>query len=88
MDTDNSAERFRGALKWFNLDKGYGFIVPDSPTGHAADVFVHVSEVEAAGINARDLYDGIRIEYSLQIPKRGPKKPAAARLKIIDSQRR
>lgn len=77
-------ERFRGTIKWFNKDKGFGFICPDSTTGRAVDVFVHVSAVNAAKINPTDLYDGRRIEFGQAIPDRGPKKPAAVDLKLLD----
>ena len=38
----------RGTVKWFNSQKGYGFIQPDS--GGGKDVFVHISAVERAGL--------------------------------------
>lgn len=77
-------ERFRGSLKWFNHEKGYGFIVPDSPTGHAADIFLHVSELQKAKINPNDLYEGIRLSFGQQIAKRGPKKPCACDIKVLE----
>lgn len=39
----------KGKVKWFNSSKGYGFIQPSSGNG---DVFVHISEVERAGLGA------------------------------------
>ncbi|MDA4630130.1 cold-shock protein, partial [Escherichia coli] len=47
-----------GTVKWFNSTKGYGFIQPD--TG-GADVFVHISAVERAGL--RGLNDGQKVNY-------------------------
>ncbi len=51
----------RGTVKWFNSQKGFGFIVPDAG---GKDVFVHISEVEKAGL--RTLNEGQKIEYELQ----------------------
>jgi len=39
----------RGTVKWFNLQKGYGFIQPQG--GGGKDVFVHISAVEKAGLS-------------------------------------
>jgi len=50
-----------GTVKWFNAQKGYGFIQPEDGS---KDVFVHISAVERAGI-AR-LNDGQRVSYDLQ----------------------
>jgi len=54
-----------GTVKWFNGDKGYGFIAPD---GGGKDVFVHISAVEQAGM--RGLNEGQRLTYDLK-PDRG-----------------
>jgi len=50
-----------GTVKWFNNDKGYGFIVPDEG---GADIFVHISAVERAGL--RSLNEGQKLSYELQ----------------------
>jgi CspA family cold shock protein len=50
----------QGTVKWFNADKGFGFIQPD--TG-GADVFVHMSAVEAAGL--RGLKEGQKISFEI-----------------------
>lgn len=55
-----------GTVKWFNPDKGYGFIQPD--TG-GDDVFVHISAVEAAGL--RTLNDNQKISYEMVEDRRG-----------------
>jgi CspA family cold shock protein len=49
-----------GTVKWFNATKGFGFIQPDDGS---ADVFVHISAVERAGM--RGLNDGQKITYEL-----------------------
>ena len=53
-----------GTVKWFNANKGYGFIEPE---GGAKDVFVHISAVEAAGMNT--LNDGAKISFDLKLVK-------------------
>ena len=64
-----------GTVKWFNTTKGFGFIQPDNG---GADVFVHVSAVERAGL--RGLVEGHKISYDEQRdPKRG--KSSAENLK-------
>jgi cold shock protein len=63
-----------GTVKWFNGQKGYGFIQPD--TG-GKDVFVHISAVERAGLS--DLPDGAKITYDV-VPNKG--KESAENLKV------
>ena len=53
-----------GTVKWFNANKGYGFIEPE---GGAKDVFVHISAVEAAGMNT--LNDGAKISFDWKLVK-------------------
>jgi CspA family cold shock protein len=62
----------KGTVKWFNAQKGFGFIQPES----GKDVFVHISAVERAGL--RDLQEGQKISYDVQV-ERG--KEAAGNLK-------
>jgi len=64
-----------GTVKWFNGQKGFGFIQPDDGS---KDVFVHISAVERAGMN--DLKEGQKVSYDLHTdPKRG--KTSAENLK-------
>lgn len=66
-----------GTVKWFNSTKGFGFIQPDDG---GADVFVHISAVERAGL--RGLTDGQKISFDLvRDPKRG--KTSAENLKTV-----
>ncbi len=66
-----------GTVKWFNSTKGYGFIQPE---GGGADIFVHISAVERAGM--RSLNEGQRVSYEEQRdPKRG--KSSAENLKAV-----
>lgn len=60
-----------GTVKWFNSTKGFGFIQPDNG---GADVFVHISAVERAGM--RSLADGQKISYELVQDKRSGKSSA------------
>ncbi|MEZ0223757.1 MAG: cold-shock protein [Alphaproteobacteria bacterium] len=63
----------QGTVKWFNAQKGFGFIQPDNG---GSDVFVHMSAVEAAGL--RGLNEGQKVSYDI-VTERG--KSAAANLK-------
>ena len=65
-----------GTVKWFNTQKGYGFIQPDEG---GKDIFVHATAVERAGIPP--LQDGQKISYELS-EDRG--KVAASQLQLID----
>ena len=50
----------QGTVKWFNAEKGYGFIAPDDGS---ADVFVHYSEIQSAGF--RSLEEGQKVEFEV-----------------------
>ena len=63
------SERVTGTVKWFNGQKGYGFIARDG----GEDVFVHYSAIQGDGF--RDLAEGERVEFAIE---QGPKGPAAA----------
>jgi cold shock protein len=52
----------RGTVKWFNSQKGYGFIQPAGGAGR--DVFVHISAVERAGLSS--LNEGQQIEFEIE----------------------
>ncbi len=60
-----------GTVKWFNSQKGYGFI---QPADGSKDVFVHISAVEAAGL--RGLNEGQKISFEEQADKRSGKMSA------------
>ena len=68
------ADRETGAVKWFNDNKGYGFIARDS----GGDIFVHYSSIEGSGF--RTLEEGDRVEFSVTDGQKGP---AAAEVKKI-----
>ncbi|KQP50350.1 cold-shock protein [Methylobacterium sp. Leaf399] len=60
-----------GTVKWFNEQKGFGFIQPD---GGGNDVFVHISAVERAGM--RGLAEGQKVSYEMETDKRSGKQSA------------
>jgi CspA family cold shock protein len=62
-------------VKWFNSQKGYGFIQPDG--GGGKDVFVHISAVEKAGLSS--LNEGAKVSYDI-VSDRG--KESAGNLKV------
>ena len=62
-----------GTVKWFNAEKGYGFIQPDEG---GKDVFVHVSAVEQAGM--RSLQEGQKIGYEVIADRRTGKSSASS----------
>jgi CspA family cold shock protein len=63
-----------GTVKWFNGQKGYGFIAPD---GGGKDVFVHISAVERAGLSS--LNEGAKVTFDI-VPNRG--KESAENLRV------
>ena len=60
-----------GTVKWFNLQKGFGFIQPD---GGGKDVFVHISAVERAGMSS--LNEGQKVSFDLLADRRTGKSSA------------
>ena len=60
-----------GTVKWFNATKGFGFIQPDSG---GADVFVHISAVERAGLST--LVEGQKINFEIEQDRRTGKSSA------------
>jgi CspA family cold shock protein len=63
-----------GTVKWFNAQKGFGFIQPEDG---GKDVFLHITAVQAAGLNSVD--EGQRVTYEV-VTERG--KQAAANLRL------
>ncbi|HVB28118.1 MAG TPA: cold-shock protein [Mycobacteriales bacterium] len=57
----------QGTVKWFNAEKGFGFITPD---GGGADVFVHFSAI--AGSGYRSLNENQRVEFDVTQGQKGP----------------
>jgi len=74
-EVSNMATREKGTVKWFNDQKGYGFITPESGK---KDVFVHQSAIMSAGF--RTLAEGDKVEFSVE---QGPKGPSAANVQKI-----
>ena len=62
-----------GTVKWFNEQKGFGFIQPDDG---GKDVFVHISAVERAGM--RGLTEGQKISYEMETDRRSGKQSAGS----------
>lgn len=60
-----------GTVKWFNADKGFGFIAPDDG---GADAFVHISAVERAGISG--LQEGQKLGFELVLDRKSGKMSA------------
>jgi cold shock protein len=62
------SDRVSGTVKWFNAQKGYGFITRDDGQ---SDVFVHYSAIDGqAGF--RELHEGDRVEFSVEQGQKGP----------------
>ncbi len=59
-------ERETGTVKWFNAEKGYGFISRE----HGGDVFVHYSEIKSTGF--RTLDEGQRVAFTVTQGQKGP----------------
>ena len=66
-----------GTVKWFNAEKGFGFIAPES----GEDVFVHFSAIQATGY--RSLDEGQVVEFDIT---QGQKGPQAANVRLLERQ--
>ena len=64
-----------GTVKWFNSEKGYGFIAPDDGS---ADLFAHFSAINSSGF--RTLEENQKVSFD---PERGPKGMQAANIQVI-----
>jgi CspA family cold shock protein len=69
-----SQQRTVGTVKWFNDQKGFGFLAVEG----GKDVFVHHSAIESSGF--RSLTEGDRVEFTIE---NGPKGPSAANVRKI-----
>ena len=65
-----------GTVKWFNADKGYGFIAPDEG---GKDVFVHITAVHEAGLQG--LQENQKVQYELQAGRDG--RSSAGALQVV-----
>ena len=70
--------RVDGTVKFFNMNKGFGFITPDEGD---KDVFVHVSAMEESGIPMLD--EGMRVSFETEPDKRG-KGPKAVNIQLAE----
>jgi len=57
----------QGTVKWFNSEKGFGFIAPD---GGGADVFAHYSEIQGGGFKSRE--ENQRVQFEVGQGQKGP----------------
>lgn len=64
-----------GVVKWFNSEKGFGFITPDSG---GKDLFAHFSEIEGSGF--RSLEENARVQYEITMGQKGPQ---ATQIKVL-----
>ena len=68
------SDRITGTVKWFNGDKGYGFLSREG----GPDVFVHFSAIQGEGF--RNLQEGQRVEFTVE---KGPKGPQAGNVTVL-----
>jgi CspA family cold shock protein len=75
VSSDKGDVMAQGTVKWFNADKGFGFIAQE---GGGADVFVHFSAIESGGY--RSLEENQRVEFEIT---QGQKGPQAANVRVL-----
>ncbi|WP_353662450.1 cold-shock protein [Hydrogenimonas sp. SS33] len=63
------ADMINGTVKWFNTEKGYGFIQPDDG---GKDVFVHFRQVNHSGFGRVELNEGQKVTFSIGQGEKGP----------------
>jgi len=68
------SDRITGTVKWFNGEKGYGFLAREG----GADVFVHFSAIQGDGF--RNLQEGQKVEFTVE---KGPKGPQASNVTVL-----
>jgi CspA family cold shock protein len=76
----HSSDRLTGTLKWFDIEKNYGFILPDDDSA-IGDVFVHVSALQKAGLKEA-LQPGARLSFELE-PNPRTQRSRAVRLQVL-----
>lgn len=70
----------KGTVKFFDVNRGYGFILPDGQVGATApDVFVHISAVKRSGL--KEIKEGQVIEYNVLLNRGG--RPSADSLRVV-----
>ncbi|CMJ42743.1 cold shock protein A [Mycobacterium tuberculosis] len=67
----------QGTVKWFNAEKGFGFIAPEDGS---ADVFVHYTEIQGTGF--RTLEENQKVEFEIGHSPKGPQAPESARSEL------
>ena len=75
MRGDKERNMATGTVKWFNAEKGYGFITPEDGS---KDLFVHFSGIEGEGY--KSLNEGQKVEYEAS---QGQKGPQASRVRVV-----
>jgi CspA family cold shock protein len=73
--TPEGIQMATGTVKWFNDDKGYGFITPDDP---GKDLFVHHNAIQGSGF--KSLAEGAKVSFDAE---QGTKGPAAANVQVL-----
>ena len=76
----HSSAKLTGKVKWFNKDKGYGFIVPDDKTN---DVFVHINNLSKSSPAIDSLYENDLVKYNVEVGRND--KISAVNIEVVES---